>query len=144
MAHPSARSWSLCGGRDPPDGERHPSRRGAGFFEARHVGTSGLGFDAPACLTRINATAEVWRQFAVMSDRMLTIIAVAIVASCAPDQAKPPPRSPTSDEGICLSYGFAPGTTAYTTCVQREIDARRSGKLGPTYDQRLIAPQPAS
>lgn len=79
-----------------------------------------------------------------MSHRMLIIIVAAIAASCAPGQEKTPLRSPTSDEGLCLSYGFVPGTTAYTTCVQREIDARRSGKLGPTYDQRLIAPQPAS
>lgn len=61
--------------------------------------------------------------------------------ACAPDQAKPAPGSPSSDEGTCLGYGFAPGTTAYTNCIQREIDARRTGKLGPTYDQRLISPR---
>ena len=52
-------------------------------------------------------------------------------------------RTTSSDEGTCVTYGFVPGTTGYTNCVQREIDARRSGKLGPSYDQRLIAPHPS-
>jgi hypothetical protein len=71
---------------------------------------------------------------------MLAVVA----ASCAPEHAKTPPRTTSSDEATCASYGLVPGTAAYTVCVQREIDARRSGKLGPTYDQRLIAPYPAS
>ncbi len=74
----------------------------------------------------------------------LSLILPVVLACCASDQATPPPRTPQSDEAACVSYGFEPGTTGYITCVQREIDARRSGKLGPTYDQRLIAPKPAS
>jgi hypothetical protein len=79
-----------------------------------------------------------------MSHRTLSVVMAVLVASCAPEQAKTPPRTPASDEGACVSYGFTPGTAAYTNCLQREIDARRSGKLGPSYDQRLIAPRPAS
>jgi hypothetical protein len=72
---------------------------------------------------------------------MLSLAAAVAAVSCAPDQAKTGPSGPPSDERTCLGYGFAPGTTAYTSCIQREIDARRSGKLGPSYDQRLIAPR---
>jgi len=28
----------------------------------------------------------------------------------------------------------------YINCVRREIEARRTGKIGPTYDQILVAP----
>jgi hypothetical protein len=44
-----------------------------------------------------------------------------------------------SDEATCVSYGYRPGTTGYTLCIQREIDARKSGKVGPAYDQPRIA-----
>ena len=50
------------------------------------------------------------------------------------------PGNPSSAESACLSYRFVPGTTAYTNCIQREIDARQRGKLGPTYDQILVSP----
>lgn len=40
-----------------------------------------------------------------------------------------------------MSYGYKPGTAAYITCVGREAEARRTGKLGPAYDQVLIAPR---
>jgi hypothetical protein len=92
----------------------------------------------------IKATAAGWRHLRAMSYRMLGVIMAMAAASCAPELSKTPLRTPSNDEGNCVSYGFVPGTTAYTNCVQREIDARRSGKLGPTYDQRLIAPRPAS
>jgi hypothetical protein len=72
---------------------------------------------------------------------MLSLVMAVGTVSCAPDQIKTGPTSPSSDEGTCLRYGLVPGTTAYTNCIQREIDARRTGKLGPTYDQRLIAPR---
>jgi hypothetical protein len=35
--------------------------------------------------------------------------------------------------------GLLLGTTPYTTCVQREAEARRRGRLGPNYDETLIA-----
>lgn len=62
----------------------------------------------------------------------------AMLGACAPEAKGT--GSPRSDEATCVSYGFVPGTTAYTNCLQREIDARRTGKIGPTYDQRLISP----
>lgn len=101
---------------------------------------------ATLLLTWINATAARRSDAASMCRRSLSLslILSVVLASCASDQATPPPRTPQSDEAVCVSYGFVPGTTAYITCVRREIDARRSGKLGPTYDQRLIAPKPAS
>jgi hypothetical protein len=78
-----------------------------------------------------------------MSHRILSVIVAVAVASCAQEKANAPPRTTPSDEGTCVTYGFVPGTTGYTNCVQREMDARRSGKLGPSYDQRLIAPHPS-
>jgi hypothetical protein len=63
-------------------------------------------------------------------------------AGCA---VTPQPGAPTSgtatDQGACLSYGYQPGTTAYIACARREAEARRTGKLGTTYDQILITPQ---
>lgn len=73
-----------------------------------------------------------------MFHRILSLVAVgALAISCDPADRGP---NPSTNEGACLSYGFKPGTTAYTNCVQREIDARRRGKLGPTYDQILVSP----
>jgi hypothetical protein len=89
-------------------------------------------------LTWINATAARWRDASAMFPRTLCVVMSLFVVSCAADRTGTSPRTPVSDEAACASYGFVPGTTAYITCVQREIDARRSGKLGPTYDQRLI------
>jgi hypothetical protein len=74
--------------------------------------------------------------------RILCAIAGALfAAACASEGAKTVPGNPSSAESACLSYGFVPGTTAYTNCIQREIDARQRGKLGPTYDQILVSPR---
>jgi hypothetical protein len=100
----------------------------------------GFAAKGPHSVGRIHETAAGRRHSSSMSLWTLSLIVVVGAVSCAPDQAKRGP-SPSSDEGTCLGYGFVPGTTAYTNCIQREIDARRSGKLGPTYDQRLIAPR---
>jgi hypothetical protein len=103
-----------------------------------HLATMDLG-----AFRQIHGTAASRQHSSFMSSRMLTLtlIMVSVTVGCAPDQAKTPASSSSSDEGACLGYGFVPGTTAYTNCIQREVDARRSGKLGPTYDQRLIAPR---
>lgn len=66
-------------------------------------------------------------------------VAAAILGSCASTGPQSGRVKPPSDEATCVSYGFVPGTTGYTLCIQREIDARRTGKLGPTYDQPRIA-----
>ncbi len=87
-------------------------------------------------------TAPTSRNCLGKARRFLTALAGCVVAAgCTSQPAKTAPTKVPSDEATCLSYGFAPGTTAYTNCIQREIDARRSGKLGPTYDQILIAPR---
>jgi hypothetical protein len=71
----------------------------------------------------------------------MVALATLAAAACSSKQTGKAPSSPHNDEGTCLSYGLVPGTTAYTNCIQREIDARRTGKLGPTYDQPQIAPR---
>jgi hypothetical protein len=63
------------------------------------------------------------------------LMAVLTIGACA--SAKAP--NPATDEGACVSYGFVPGTDPYINCVRREIEARRTGKIGPTYDQILVA-----
>jgi hypothetical protein len=70
---------------------------------------------------------------------LYAMAAGALATACASEAAKPVPANPSSAENACLSYGFRPGTTAYTNCIQREIDARQRGKLGPTYDQILTS-----
>jgi hypothetical protein len=74
-----------------------------------------------------------------MANRILGAILACSVAACAVGDTRTVTPSATSNEGACVSYGFIPGTTAYTTCVQREVDARRRGRMGPNYDETLIA-----
>jgi hypothetical protein len=93
-------------------------------------------------LSRIKALREEARDKFAMRSRIpipATLLA-AMLGACASEQPAKGTGSPRSDEATCVSYGFVPGTTAYTNCLQREIDARRTGKIGPTYDQRLISP----
>jgi len=42
------------------------------------------------------------------------VIVAMAVASCAQEKANAPPRTTSSDEGTCVTYGFVPGTTGYT------------------------------
>ncbi|SRR6266567_4014800 len=70
---------------------------------------------------------------------LLALSACSLAAACSAGDAQPVARKVTSNESACASYGLVPGTTAYTICVQREAEARRRGRLGPDYDQILIA-----
>lgn len=75
-----------------------------------------------------------------MSYRILSAIAACgLAAACTVSQKQSAAPTMTTNEGACVSYGFVPGTTPYTTCVQREADARRRGRMSPGYDQTLIA-----
>jgi hypothetical protein len=75
-----------------------------------------------------------------MSLRILgTMLTCSLAVACSAGDTRTVAPKPTSDESACVSYGFVPGTTAYTTCVAREAEARRRGRLGPSYDQILIA-----
>jgi hypothetical protein len=69
---------------------------------------------------------------------LVTLVACSVTAACAVNAPSVAPSS-ASNESACRSYGFVPGTTPYTTCVQREAAARQRGRLGPNYDETLIA-----
>jgi len=75
-----------------------------------------------------------------MLDRKLgAVLACSLLAACSVGETRSLGGKGTSDESACASYGLIPGTTAYITCVAREADARRRGRMGPDYDQILIA-----
>jgi hypothetical protein len=73
--------------------------------------------------------------------RRLTLLLALLIACCAEKEPAAPRTGTASNEANCLSYGYQPGTTVYIDCVRREAEARRTGKLGPTYDQIQIAPK---
>jgi hypothetical protein len=75
-----------------------------------------------------------------MAYRILgAILACSVAAACAVGSTPTVAPTAASNESACVSYGFVPGTTPYTTCVQREAAARQRGRLGPNYDETLIA-----
>jgi hypothetical protein len=75
-----------------------------------------------------------------MTYRILgAILSCSVVAACAVSDTLTAAPTSASNESASVSYGFVPGTTPYTTCVQREAEARRRGRLGPNYDETLIA-----
>src|SRR5207249_3538890 len=48
-------------------------------------------------------------------------------------------RTATQSEGNCLDYGFAAGSGPYDRCVQREMRARETGRVGRGYaEARLL------
>jgi hypothetical protein len=73
-------------------------------------------------------------------NRGLIVIALCgAVAACASGDARSISPTTMTNEGACVSYGFAPGTTPYTVCVQRESEGRGRGRNTPTSDKILIA-----
>ena len=70
----------------------------------------------------------------------IALLAYGTLAACSPNEAQFNASKRTSDERACLSYGYRPGTTGFTTCVQREAGLRRQGVM-PDYDEILIAPK---
>ena len=75
-----------------------------------------------------------------MSHRILgAIVACGLAAACSIGDTRPIDGPPTTSENACVSYGFAPGTATYTTCVQREANARLRGRMGANYGEPLIA-----
>jgi hypothetical protein len=97
----------------------------------------GLKQGVDACSTGVAIASDItvsrgWWQCALLG--------VTLILSACTLSKVSKARDPATDQGACMSYGFVPGTDPYINCVRREIEARRTGKLGPTYDQILVAP----
>lgn len=67
------------------------------------------------------------------------ILASGLLAACTVGETERVPPSAATDEGACAAGGFVPGTDPYTVCLQRMIDTRRRGRVGPGADERLIS-----
>ncbi|MDP1966489.1 MAG: hypothetical protein Q8K93_30330 [Reyranella sp.] len=67
------------------------------------------------------------------------LLACGLVAACAVGETQRVPPSVNTVEGACAAAGFVPGTDPYTACVQRMIDTRRRGRVGPGADEPLIS-----
>lgn len=71
-----------------------------------------------------------------MSLRIMTVAGVALVASaCSYTETRTVSASP---DDSCSVYGYAPGTTAYNVCVEREAAARRRGRVAADYAEARI------
>jgi hypothetical protein len=67
----------------------------------------------------------------VMSGRVLAVtFVVALAAACTHTETRTV-LVPTDDS--CTYYGYTPGTTEYSICVQREAAARRRGRMASDY-----------
>lgn len=67
------------------------------------------------------------------------LVACGLAAACSVGDSRIVAPQATTSESACVSYGFSPGTTTYTTCVQRESYARLRGRMGANYGEPLIA-----
>ncbi|MFZ5783037.1 MAG: hypothetical protein ACOY4R_22790 [Pseudomonadota bacterium] len=69
----------------------------------------------------------------------LGLTATACSYSSTTTEASLPPTVPASSaEGVCMDYGFRPGTDAYNHCVVREADARARGRVSKTYPMASV------
>jgi hypothetical protein len=72
-----------------------------------------------------------------MSLRILAVLSVAALATaCTYSETRTVAAAP---DDSCTVYGYAPGTTAYNVCVEREAAARRRGRVAADYaEARLV------
>ena len=71
---------------------------------------------------------------------MTAVAGCVVAAGCTSQPAKTAPNKAPRRSHLSFLWLRAENHGC-TNCIQREIDARRSSKLGPTYDQILIAPR---
>ncbi len=76
-----------------------------------------------------------------MSIRILAVVAVtALATACSYHETRTVTAPPTQAEDSCSLYGYTPGTTAYSLCVQREAAARQNGRVAANYgESRIVA-----
>jgi hypothetical protein len=71
--------------------------------------------------------------------RLTVAVVVGALAACTTTETRTV-MVPTPVDDACASYGYAPGTTPYNICVEREAAARRRGRMAADYAQeRLVA-----
>lgn len=74
-----------------------------------------------------------------MSMRMIAVVALgALAAACTATETTRTVVVPTPVDDSCAAYGYAPGTTAYNVCVEREAAARRRGRMAASYAHAQI------
>ncbi len=68
-----------------------------------------------------------------MTGRLIAVVfAAALAAACSHTETRTVVApSPASDS--CAYYGYQPGTTAYSICIEREAAARRRGRMATDY-----------
>lgn len=66
------------------------------------------------------------------------LLACALVGACTYRETKTVVVPSTSEDNACASYGFTRGTSAYETCVARETDARRRGRVARDYAEAAL------
>lgn len=73
-----------------------------------------------------------------MSIRVLAAVVVAtLAAGCSYSETRTVAATTPADDS-CMVYGYRPGTTAYSVCVEREAAARRRGRMAADYAQSRI------
>ncbi|HKU94973.1 MAG TPA: hypothetical protein VJR58_06835 [Vineibacter sp.] len=65
------------------------------------------------------------------------LLACALVGACSYRETRTV-VVPSSEDGACTSYGFTRGTSAYETCVAREAEARRRGRVARDYAEAAL------
>ncbi|HZP99702.1 MAG TPA: hypothetical protein VFB13_09205 [Reyranella sp.] len=57
----------------------------------------------------------------------------ALAAACSYTETRTAVARPVPVDDSCASYGYVPGTTGYSVCVEREAAARRRGRMASDY-----------
>ena len=66
----------------------------------------------------------------------LVILAAALAAACTVTETRTVAVTP---DDSCSAYGYVPGTEAYRICAERELAARRRGRMAAGYAEARIA-----
>lgn len=66
------------------------------------------------------------------------LLACALVGACTYRESRTVVVPATSEDNACTSYGFTRGTSSYDTCVAREADARRRGRVARDYAESTL------
>lgn len=65
------------------------------------------------------------------------LLACALAGACSVRETRTV-VVPSGEDHACTSYGFTRGTSAYETCVAREADARRRGRVARDYAESTL------